>query len=183
MQCDMETFSTFAERLGLTFEVAPASHNPHMTDDEWSKEASHWAVTIGGGSRSTTSLFFSQGSGHRQFNKKVYRSRVRDWFNPGVAKAGERVPHQRRPARADDVAEWERVTDPIPPTLAEVLECLQSDMQSMEGSLGFEDWAADLGIDPDSRKGLQSYLATQEQVVKLRLTLGVACEDFLDIEP
>lgn len=59
------------------------------------------------------------------------------------------------------------------PTAADVLDCLLSDASGAEQS--FEDWAADLGCDPDSRKAEATYRAVIAQTAKLRRLLG---EDF-----
>ena len=39
-----------------------------------------------------------------------------------------------------------------PPDLAEILRCVVSDAQTLEGAASFEDWARDLGYTSDSRK-------------------------------
>lgn len=69
-----------------------------------------------------------------------------------------------------------------PPTAEDVLECLLSDARSVlpewDESNGaadvvvpFEEWASDLGFDPDSRKAERSYNVTVEQTRKLRAFL------------
>jgi len=58
------------------------------------------------------------------------------------------------------------------PTVAEVLDCLASDAASVENCSGFEDWASDLGYDPDSRKAEKVYRACNLQANKLQNLLG-----------
>jgi hypothetical protein len=58
------------------------------------------------------------------------------------------------------------------PTAAGVLETLLTDAASIENSGSFEDWAADLGFDSDSRSAETIYKATVEQTNKLRRLLG-----------
>jgi hypothetical protein len=57
------------------------------------------------------------------------------------------------------------------PTAAEVLDCLATDSASVENSSSFEDWAADLGYDPDSRKAEKAYQAVEKQSRKLKVFL------------
>lgn len=59
-----------------------------------------------------------------------------------------------------------------PPTAAEVLECLASDAAGVLNSNGFEDWAADLGYDTDSRKAERIYKTCAKQAANLRRLLG-----------
>lgn len=56
------------------------------------------------------------------------------------------------------------------PTVADVLECLASDYSGSDQA--FEDWAADLGYDPDSRKAERTYQAVVRQARKLEQFLG-----------
>jgi hypothetical protein len=58
------------------------------------------------------------------------------------------------------------------PTAADVLDCLASDASSLDSSRGFEDWARDLGYDPDSRKAESTYRAIERQTEGLRRVLG-----------
>lgn len=58
------------------------------------------------------------------------------------------------------------------PTADEVLDCLASDAASIENARGFEDWASDLGYDPDSRKAEKIFKACERQTAKLKAFLG-----------
>ncbi len=58
------------------------------------------------------------------------------------------------------------------PQLDEVLDCLASDAASIQDGASFEDWAADLGYDTDSRKAERTYQAVKDQAEKLRALLG-----------
>lgn len=58
------------------------------------------------------------------------------------------------------------------PTIAEVLDCLASDASTVDNAQGFEDWASDLGYDPDSRKAERTFKAVQRQSDRLRDFLG-----------
>jgi hypothetical protein len=58
------------------------------------------------------------------------------------------------------------------PDAADVLDCLASDAASIQYSRDFEDWATDLGFDPDSRKAHRSYQLTVRQSARLQHFLG-----------
>jgi len=58
------------------------------------------------------------------------------------------------------------------PTAADVLDCLASDAVTVDCAGSFENWAADLGYDTDSRKAERTYRICQQQAEKLRAFLG-----------
>lgn len=58
---------------------------------------------------------------------------------------------------------------PVAPTLYDVLTSLKADLTHGET---FEDWALDLGYDPDSRSALNVYLACQAEEVEFRRLMG-----------
>jgi hypothetical protein len=58
------------------------------------------------------------------------------------------------------------------PTLDDVMGCLAMDASSVDNARNFEDWAAELGYDTDSRKAEATYRACVDQVAKLRNLLG-----------
>lgn len=61
-----------------------------------------------------------------------------------------------------------------PPDLAEILRCVVSDAETLEGAASFEDWARDLGYSNDSRKAERIYAKVQAQTDKLKACLGPA---------
>jgi hypothetical protein len=69
-----------------------------------------------------------------------------------------------------------------PPTVAGVLDCLQSDARIAEECASFEDFCSYLGYDSDSRKAEKIYKALKRQAAKLRTFLGDLFEEFLDCE-
>ena len=58
------------------------------------------------------------------------------------------------------------------PDAASVLNCLASDSSSVENSREFEEWASDLGYDPDSRKAEKIYNTCIKQAERLKKFLG-----------
>ena len=70
-----------------------------------------------------------------------------------------------------------------PPTIAEVLECLQMDASMLDQASDFEDWAADLGYDADSRSAETIYKGCVEQTTRFKEFLGEDLfNDFLILE-
>lgn len=57
------------------------------------------------------------------------------------------------------------------PTAADILWCLRSDADALNYDR-YEDWAADMGYDPDSREGERIYNACRENGVNLRRVAG-----------
>ena len=58
------------------------------------------------------------------------------------------------------------------PEAADVLDCLVSDASSVANAQGFEDWAAELGYDTDSRKAHRTYTICQRQADRLKKFMG-----------
>jgi hypothetical protein len=159
------TIQQFVERHGITIEYKPTDRNPVMDDDEWSKEAAHWRVTLKCGDRSM-SLVYSKGSGLRVWHRRYGGS---DYGRPEGAIPGQKARLPWNPSTYDKRAfmAW---TDPEPPTVAEVLDNLASGASSADQS--FEDWCSDFGYDTDSRKAERTYSAVREQTFSLRKLLG-----------
>jgi hypothetical protein len=57
----------------------------------------------------------------------------------------------------------------VQPNIADVMHCLLMDASGTEET--FEDWCGNYGIDSDSRKALDTYLACQKTLVELRKVL------------
>lgn len=71
-----------------------------------------------------------------------------------------------------------------PAEAAEVLDCLASDANTIEETEGFEEWAANLGYDTDSRKAYRLHKIYERQAIRLMKFLGSAAYDELrnDVE-
>lgn len=59
-----------------------------------------------------------------------------------------------------------------PPGVADVLDSLASDAASVADVMQFEDWAEDVGYDPDSRKAERTYNVIIDQAARLEKFLG-----------
>lgn len=68
------------------------------------------------------------------------------------------------------------------PAVADVVECLLLDTTSLEDR-SFEEWAGDMGADPDSRKAYATWEAVQAQAAELAGFLGSDLfAEFLTVE-
>lgn len=68
------------------------------------------------------------------------------------------------------------------PTAEDLLSSLVSDAHTVRNTDSFEDWAAELGFDPDSRQAERDYRATQRQTERLARFLGDRYDEFLGLE-
>lgn len=65
------------------------------------------------------------------------------------------------------------------PDVYDVLSCLVSDAYSVENSRSFEEWASELGYNPDSRKAEKIFKACERTRAMLKKFLGEQYEAFL----
>lgn len=89
-------------------------------------------------------------------------------FRSGIA-------HVTRTAKRSYYPDWGEFLptyQPTPPTAADVLDSLANDASAWENSRSFENFASDLGYDPDSRKAEAIYRACGEIAKGLRNLLG-----------
>lgn len=189
-------FESWAEAVGLTMdEPQPRDFNAWQTDttdEEWQREAGHWWVTLRVEGREL-SFPFSMGSAHRRFKATARHSHLWPFLQSKGAKVptgprreGSRIPQLLlgvRWLKSADADELRRITEPIPPTLEELLECMQSDAGGFWDGPTFEEWAGEYGYDTDSRRALALYIRCQEHARHITRFLGEHFEPFMEIEP
>ena len=90
-----------------------------------------------------------------------------------IAKA---LTYVRKPTLSD----LEGFVVPTPPDVATVMSCLQSDAHG--GDNTFEDFCADFGYDPDSRKAHAIWVRCVNTRLELRNVLGAHFETFMSAE-
>ena len=110
--------------------------------DDW--RCDQWSVTFTG--KVTERFDYFTGIGNRKLGWPLPANRPR----PGT------VMHE----------EMLKTAKPVAPHAAEVLHSLLADGAGADQL--FDDWCADFGYDSDSRKALATYLACQENAIKLR---------------
>jgi hypothetical protein len=67
---------------------------------------------------------------------------------------------------------WQGPAVKDPPDAATVLDCLVSDATTIEDTPTFEDWAVELGFNPDSIRAYRTWQAVGHQTRRLRQFLG-----------
>lgn len=78
----------------------------------------------------------------------------------------------RRGGRKMSVPFSQGAAHTVPPTTADVLDCLAVDASGFENARGFIDWCSEYGYDTDSRKAEQIYKTVGRQVASLKRFLG-----------
>jgi hypothetical protein len=68
------------------------------------------------------------------------------------------------------------------PTAVDVIQCLISDMSTLENTNGFDDWCFEFGFDPDSRKEMKRYQACVRQSDRFKAFLGDLLENAMNTE-
>jgi hypothetical protein len=71
----------------------------------------------------------------------------------------------------DGAEAWELFVGPLP-TLADVLESVRMDCLTVMNGESFEDWAGELGYDPDSRKAERTFRAIKVEADDMLALLG-----------
>lgn len=102
--------------------------------------------------------------------------------NPHMDSDGWQATHYKVTLRRTDPATGKRrqlttyfsqgLAHTSPPKAHSVLSCLAMDAASVSNGESFDDWAGNLGYDPDSRKAERIYLAIQQQSSALQQFLG-----------
>jgi hypothetical protein len=65
------------------------------------------------------------------------------------------------------------------PTVEEIMEVVITEAMMIERASCYEEWAAELGYDTDSRTAERDYFATLHQTAQLRLMLGDLYNEYL----
>ena len=125
-----------------------------------------WLVTLRKGKRAYRTEF-TQGSGLRVWKRVLpfmVASAWQKYYKPG--RPVGTFPKLAAPEKCRDVAHQQKafdsfaeITEPIAPTLEDVLHCLVSDVSSVRHGQSFAEWASDLGYNPDSVTARRAFSA------------------------
>lgn len=158
--------------LGLTIEAKflPWSQAKRWERDDGKyirKRAIYWLVTVKHNGHAVLTTQYAQGIGHLPDHLQV------PW-NGSVslllASAIEQATETGKARRSLDTTF--PITRPLkPPSAEDVLYCLLSDSEAIDRPT-FEEWASDLGYDPDSRKAETAYRACLATGLALRSAIG-----------
>jgi hypothetical protein len=161
--------------LGLTIEstFVPFSQSRHAKGEQVWKSL-NWRVTLKRNAREVMTTEYSQGVGHCPSNRKKAPAGCRISQSMWEHNATEYEIERGRIAAMTGYNGEILGTKSIPgPKAADVLSSLVLDSSVLD-SATFEDWAADLGYDPDSRKAETIYRECLETALKLRAAIGDA---------
>lgn len=144
-----------AELTGRTFEalcadvkVEPTYTGRRTNGDKWEHDT--WDVTLTYKGRTYQDISYRMGIGHSPQPPNSYAQPERAAFYRMRGKGGN----------------W----NPTPPTAADLISSLLLDVSGLDR--GFEGWAADFGMNTDSRKAETMYKACLETLPKLHALLG-----------
>jgi hypothetical protein len=129
----------FCKKYGIKMESVKI---PNRTDQTEFKDSFHFLVTING-----QSLQYSQGKAHQYFT-------------------GQYEISYSQLSELDKKRGRFKIYEPYKPMAKDVIYSLLADRTNGEN---FEDWCSNFGLDSDSIKALNLYLASQESEKKLNL--------------
>lgn len=128
----------------------------------------HWLITLTTG-KQVAQFPYSQGMGHvkgyQAYHKTPYDRRIAEDAYRKTCETGKLY----RPSQT--LGFWPTSATQPAPDVLDVLYCLVLDASVRHAST-YEEWAAEYGYDPDSRKGEQVYRACQKQTTELLRVLG-----------
>ena len=173
----------FAEKHGLTIEadfipwsLSRNAPKPNSKDENERKGwlSLNWQVLIKRGAYVVAETTYSAGSGHCPASKTFSKDNKRE----REAAVREECESGRRVARVqlwacDAKFIHQRTAANSKPDLCDVLASLALDASVLDAA-SFEDWAADLGYDTDSRKAEVIYRECLKTALRLRSSLGEA---------
>lgn len=168
-----ENVNALAHSLGLDMraEFVPFSQSRNAKpragqDKPW--RSLNWRVTLTRGGRDVLSTDYSQGEAHCPAHKAT-ADRFDKWQR-GQAIEIEIETGKRAAAYSGEKPH--ATAKPIPaPDLADILHSLALDSDALDYAT-YDDWAACLGYDPDSRSGEATYRACLEIALKMRAAIG-----------
>lgn len=163
---EAEAFRAVVAELGLTVEAdfVPWSRSRNAGEKDPSL---NWRVSVLREGRLVLATDFSAGCGHAPSYK-----------DPSLGASNSVDRHEAIKQECETGFAWRGMgnfvkTRPLKPDPLDVLSSLAMDASVLDCAT-FEEWAADLGFDPDSRKGEAIYRTCLELALKLRAGLGDA---------
>lgn len=167
-----ETLASLVARLGITLTAVPTDRNECM---EGSANMAHWLVTLHRERHGAIALTFSMGAAHRQWNTAKLRHYHGTYTRAEIGKFSPGFGDRGLGGAPESIALRqlrEECSDPTPPTVESVLDCLASDASSYDNARNFDEWAEEFGMDTDSRKAERSYKVVADQAKALRHFMG-----------
>ncbi len=187
-----EQIESAAKKLGLTVETqfVPFSQSRNKAEKHpslnWS--VTLWRDTPGAKDRKRQPILttdYMAGSGHCPSSK----ASIKRLGSPNCIMRDSAIRHEcetgKEAVMMEGINHIASRGQPLQPDLCDVLYSLASDSDAIDCST-FEEWANNLGYEPDSRKAESIYRACLEIALKLRAAIGdaglaelrEACQDF-----
>lgn len=169
-------------RAGVTMDSVfvpfSRSRNAKPGKDGKTWRSLNWRVTIKRHGRDVIESDYAQGEGHAPAYKKTaarMETAARVMGLPVKVAKAEMIAHEIETGKIAETHSWHSGVSgrkPIPaPSIGDVMQSLATDADALDAG-GFEEWAADLGYDTDSREAESIYRACIEIATKLRAGLG-----------
>ncbi len=180
---DVESLiGAICERAGVTMESAfvPFSQSRNAKPGEDGKvwRSLNWRVTIKRHGREILTTDYSQGEGHAPASKKTaaqMETAARAMGRPVKVAKRLMLDYETESGKIAGAHSWHSGVSgrkPIPaPSIGDVMQSLAHDSDVLDAG-GFENWAADLGYDTDSRAAERIYGECREIATKLQAALG-----------
>lgn len=165
-----ELINHTAAELGLTMtaQFIPWSQSRNKGEKQPSL---NWLVTILRNGRGVLTTDYGAGSGHCP----AYKSSIKKLGGRDSLTRSEAIKWECENGYEawvmENVGHISRKGKPLMPELSDVVHSLVMDADVLNAST-FEDWAADFGYEPDSRKAEKIYRACLEIALKLRNAFG-----------
>lgn len=143
------TIAEFIAEHGLVMRYQQVDHNPHMDE---ATDMDHWFCAI----MTRDGRAFAE---YKDEPSPMYRLTDQYVLQGG----GDTVDGRMNLVFSMGSGHHGKV-----PGLADVLDCLASDAATIDNAQSFEDWAAGLGLNEDSRKAEATFKACEEQAAQLK---------------
>lgn len=167
------TIQEFIEKNGISLDFQKVPKNPNMKDSD---NMNHFYITLKRGDASMFT-YYSMGVGHiidrrkpdpdgLMFNGKRYRQVSTPFGMKATSPEGILNQMNNR-----DGGAWQRYYF-AHPDAESVLDCLASDAATVENARRFEEWAEELGYDPDSREAEKTFDVCVDAAKQLEDFLG-----------
>lgn len=172
-----KTIQQFIDEHKVTMTAERISARTDRAADDWDKNAFHFLVTVQYDGRDYK-FPYSMGSGHAVLEPWEKLAGWGKFYSPtlkmsGTKKDYDRLANQSYKPRMQYEVELRALMYKAPePELPNVLNCLALDYSSYINSRDFEDWAADLGYDQDSRKAEKIYHAVRDSALNIERLFG-----------
>lgn len=141
-----------------------------LRDDFDGRDGSHtFTVTLDRNDQSFE-FEYTAGCAHRHYASGCFPAH----------RTGDPIQHSYNGRMTVDEFAYRQRTNPNNPTLADLVHCIVSDAQTVADGQTFEDFAADMGWDEDSRKAEKSYNGCRDAYFAL-VRMGADFDDLAEL--